>query len=575
MRDAATQRMAPKVRLRLLSFSTADMLAAELSRALAQTGIDAEIACGNFGVVLPELLAPSQDARESLIIVMDARGFFNRNWRQTTAAAHRLLTQTSEALFTALEGLAASSSCNIFINSLSSPAIPQAGYLDLSHQDGASYLVHHFNHRLREVAARSARIVLIDADQAMAGIAPIHRSDPKLWFYGRIPYSAQASKALAQAIGQAIAAQCVPQVKVLALDLDDTLWRGIYGEQGSEGLQCGDDFPGNAFKALQEECLRLKSQGLLLTILSKNDADVLRVFDEHPGMSLKRDDFAAYRINWAPKADNIRALAKELSLGLETFLFLDDSPHERDAMRWLAPEVCTPDLPSDPARRPDFLRAYRPLWPTRLTSADRERTELYAVQAKARALRGQAAGLEDYLAGLEQALEVEHATAASLSRIAQMHARTNQFNLTTQRLSETDLAGMLADEGHSVLQGRLTDKFGDHGVVICAAVKLVGRRACIQSFLMSCRVIGREVELAFLGAVLGYLCTRGIDEVEARYVPTKKNGPAEHFYRHAGLTVAPSTGAPGQTWIWKKNGCALPGSQFIKVGGRVPQTATP
>jgi FkbH-like protein len=399
----------------------------------------------------------------------------------------------------------------------------------------------------------------------MAHIAPVHRSDPKLWFYGRLPYSGPATSALAKAMAHALAAPRKAPVKVLALDLDDTLWRGIYGEQGL-GVECGDDFPGNAFKAFQHECLRLKAQGLLLTILSKNDADVLRVLDQHPGLALSREDFVAHRIDWSPKPENIRALARELDLGLDSFLFLDDSPHEREAMRRLAPEVHVPELPADPALRPQFLRTLPSLWPAQVTAEDRERTELYAVQLKGRALQKQAASLEDYLAGLAQRLTVAPVTAAGVPRIAQMHARTNQFNLTTLRLSEGEIAAMIADESrYCVLQGRLADRFGEHGVVICAIAKRDGRRASILSLLMSCRVIGREVETAFLGAVLGHLRARGIDEVDGRFVPTSKNGPASEFYRKAGFSEGASADDAGQTWLWHMDSCALPGSDFVAV----------
>ena len=562
--DAAT-RVKPlsAVRLRLLSFSTGDVLAQELTRAFA--GLRAEIAQPGFGVVIPELLAPSGETPDAVVILMDAAGFFSRDWRQPTEVAQALLAERTEAFVSALETFLASSRAPVIVNSLPSAIAPQVGICDLHHPDGASYLVHTVNRRLQEIAARHPRLMLIDADLALAHIAPVHRSDPKLWFYGRIPYSGPAISALARAMAQALAAPRKAPVKVLALDLDDTLWRGIYGELGL-GVECGDDFPGNAFKAFQHECLRLKSQGLLLTILSKNDADALRVFDEHPGLALKREDFVAHRIDWSPKPDNIRALAHELGLGLDSFLFLDDSPHEREAMRRLAPEVHVPELPGDPALRPQFLRTLSSLWPAQVTAEDRERTELYAVQLKGRALQSQAASLEDYLAGLEQRLMVAPVTAAGVSRIAQMHARTNQFNLTTLRLSEAEIAAMIANEtGYCVLQGRLADRFGEHGVVICAIAKLDGHRASLVSLLMSCRVIGREVETAFLGALLRDLGARGIDEIEGRFVPTDRNGPARDFYPKAGFAEGASAGEAGQIWLWHKDSGAMPGSEFVAV----------
>ncbi|MCB1549330.1 MAG: HAD-IIIC family phosphatase, partial [Hyphomicrobiaceae bacterium] len=443
---------------------------------------------------------------------------------------------------------------------------PLAGALDGHHPDGAAFLVHAFNGALRELARRNPRVGLIDADLAMAAVAPVQRTDAKLWFYGRIPYSAPATRALAHALAAAVTAPGRSPVKVLALDLDDTLWRGLFGEQGIGGLECGEDFPGNAFRALQEECLRLKSHGLLLTILSKNDSDALRVFDEHPGMALRRDDFIAYRINWRPKAENIREIASDLNLGLDSFLFLDDSPHEREAMRQLAPAVRVPELPADPAARPDFLRALVDLWPLRLTAEDRLRSELYSTQAKGRALRSEAASLEDYLAGLEQELVVEPVAAAAVSRIAQMHARTNQFNLTTQRFSEAEIAAMIVDPArYCVLQGRVADKFGGHGVVICAVAAIDGPCASLVSYLMSCRVIGREVEVAFLAAVLDHLRECGVGEVDIRYIPTERNIPARDFCERAGLGPATVADDGTRTWHWRLQDGPRVGSRFLKV----------
>lgn len=554
------------IRLRLLGFSTTDMLAKELTRSFAETGCEALITQADFGAVMPELMRPQGEAVDGVVVLTDPRGFHARDWRQASEVAHRLLEERTQAFVSALDSFASAAASPVLVTTLPQLAAPQVGTLDGHHPDGAAFLVHAVNRALRDLAQRNPRVVLVDADLAMAAVAPVQRTDPKLWFYGRIPYSAPATRALAQTIAAVVTAPGKPPAKVLALDLDDTLWRGLFGEQGVGGLECGDDFPGNAFKALQEECLRLKSQGLLLTILSKNDADVLRVFDEHPGMALRRDDFLAHRINWQPKADNIREIAAELDLGLDSFLFIDDSPHEREAMRQLAPAVRVPELPADPAARPDFLRALVDLWPVRLTAEDRRRSELYVARVKGRALRAEAASLEDYLAGLEQELVVEPVTTAAVPRIAQMHARTNQFNLTTRRFSEAELAAMIADPGrYCVVQGRVSDKFGGHGVVICAVARIDGPRAQLESFLMSCRVIGREVETAFLGALLGHLSDRGVAEVEIRYIPTERSAPARDFGERAGLGLATVADDSSLTWSWRPRLGARVGSSFVSV----------
>ncbi len=557
------------VTLRLLGFSTGDILQQALISAFSQVGYDAQLTSAGFGAVVTELLEPAPELPDVIAIQIDPGGLIKRDWRLSSQDAERLFEQSTETFLAALEGFSRTHRAQVLINTLPSPISPSAGFLDPFHPDGTGYLTSSFNRRLGDRAGDLNNVTIVDTDLAMADIAPTKRSDPKLWYYGRIPYSTEATRALAAAFAEAYAARESKPVKALALDLDNTLWRGIYGEDGLQGIECGDDFPGNAFKAFQNECLRLKSQGLLLTILSKNDEDVLEVFDAHPGMALRREDIVAHRINWEPKAQNVRSLADELSIGLDSFLFLDDSPHEREAMRRLAPEVRVPELPDDPAGRIDFLRNQRPLWPRRLTAEDRSRSELYVVQSKGRALRNQVASIDEYLAGLGQRLCIEPMRSATLPRIAQMHARTNQFNLTTLRLSETELASQMADEGgHRVILGRLSDQFGDHGIVICACACRTGDRAELLTFLMSCRVIGRQVEYAFLGALLKNLVASGVKEVAARCIPTQKNNPSRDFYEKAGFTLESraSKDLGSETrWLWHKDTHRLPGSDFISI----------
>lgn len=559
----------PEVQIRLLSFSTGDMLQQALSVAFAEAGFKAEVASAGFATVVPELLQPVSERSDAIVIQVDPKGLLKRDWRQSSEQAERQFEESTGTFLDALHRFAQMNSTEVLINSMPSPTAPSAGFMDPIHPDGAGYLIREFNRRLGETVRQCNNVTLIDADVALAHIAPIKRADAKLWYYGRIPYALEATRALANAFGQAYAARKSKPVKALALDLDNTLWRGIFGEDGLHGIECGDDFPGNAFKAIQEECLRLKSQGLLLTILSKNDEDVLEVFDVHPGMSLKRDDIVAHRINWDPKSQNIRALADELDIGLDSFLFLDDSPHERDAMRRLAPEVRVPELPDDPAVRVDFLRRLEALWPTRLTAEDRLRSAHYAARVKGRALRQSMSSVEEYLQSLGQRLCVETMKPETLPRVAQMHARTNQFNLTTLRLSDSDLAEMMADQrNYRVFVGHVSDRFGDHGAVICACVQVAGARAELKTFLMSCRVIGRRVEFAFLRALLEELTASGVEEVEGTFLPTKKNAPAREFFESAGFVIQqshPSTAATGTKWLWRSNENSLPEADCIKV----------
>jgi FkbH-like protein len=555
----------PVVRLRVASFSTAHSFASDLPHAFAAAGFQAVVTQAEYGQVLAELMQPSEPERDALLVLLDLEGLHAPDWRRDAAKSHQLLSQRVDLLAGALEQYAGQGRGPIFVNTLPVAMSPAVGLIDSHHGDGTAHSTQLINQRLAEIARGNSRVTLIDASRAFAALEPRRWVDPKLWYYGRLPYSADATRALAVAFSGAYRTLKKGTAKVLALDMDNTLWGGIFGEDGIGKLVCDDEFPGNAFKAFQHECLRLKSQGMLLTVLSKNNPDAISAFKDHPGMLLKEDDFVASRINWEPKPHNVRHMAEELNLGLDSFVFLDDSPHERAAMRRMCPEVIVPEMPDDPAARPQWLRGLAVTWPVRLTEEDLRRSDMYVAERQRNVVRERAVSFEDYLRDLDQTLVIQKVAPASVARAAQMHLRTNQFNLTTERYDDAAITSMMKDGRSMVVLGRALDKFGDHGLVICATARVDGEQAIIQSFLMSCRVIGRMVEQTFLGELLRHLANRGARRVTGAYIPTKKNGLVKDFYRGAGLIHLDSEG-PKEIWGWDlTDGRPLPGSNLITV----------
>ena len=552
----------PVIRLRLAGFSTTQTLADELRLACAAEGWRADVSQADFGEAIAELMSPRDD-RDGLLVLLDIDGFAPRDWRNSTVDGFNLLAERAELLGGALAAFAERSGVPLLINTIPSASAPTAGLLDRRHEMGLRRGIDLINARVLGAADQSGRIAVIDADQALAELPLSRHVEPKLWFYGRIAYSADATRALARNFAQAWGLLRRGPVKVVAVDLDNTLWGGVYGDDGVEKLACGHDFPGNAFLAMQQECLRLKSQGLLLVALSKNNADAATAFERHPGMAMKADDFAAMAVNWDPKPQNIRRVAADLNLGLDSFVFLDDSPQERDAMRRLCPDVAVPEMPSDPADRPLWLRRLTCTWPVRLTAEDETRAALYATGRKASRLKASAATLEDFLRGLEQRLIVGYARKDTVARVAQMHQRTNQFNLTTLRSTDADIAAMARDDSSGIaLLGRVSDKFGDHGIVIAATVAIEGDEAVIRSLLMSCRVIGRQVEHAFLGELLRELARRGVKRVRGDYIPTAKNGIVREFYASCGFELVEADERKS-TWSFSFDSAELPSSRFV------------
>jgi FkbH-like protein len=557
----------PAARLRLSGSSTTWILMDALRPAFAVRGWRAEITEGTFGSALVDLMNPP-DGIDALVVLLDFDSLAPRDWRLGSAEMLSQLADIADILADALDAFSARARVPLLICTIPVPSAPTAGFMDRHHAMGVRSGVDMLNARILDAAERSNRIVVVDADQALAPLAARDQSDARLWYYGRIAYSAEATRLMAQAFAETWRLLRRGPAKVLAIDLDNTLWGGVYGDDGIERLTCGEEFPGNAFQAMQRECLRLKGQGLLLVALSKNNSDALSVFERHSGMALRPDDFTAAAINWEPKPDNIRKLADDLNLGLDSFVFIDDSPHEREAMRRLCPEVLVPEMPSDPAERPLWLRRLTATWPIRLTAEDESRAALYAVERKARDAKAGAATVEAYLSGLEQRLVLSFVDEKTVVRAAQMHQRTNQFNLTTLRLTEPDIVGLMRDEaGGIAVLGRVDDKFGDHGIVIVATVAIREDEAVIRTLLMSCRVIGREVERAFMGELLRELARRGVRCVSGEYIPTLKNAMVRDFYRSCGFEQ--TSAGEGTTWRFLTDANDPPVSPYVTTSWEV------
>ena len=567
VREALSHRLQtlPGLRCTVAGFSTTSTFAKALVPAFAKRGIRIEADEAPFGSAIAALHAPAGDAHACLLL-LDPQSLFQTSWRSGLETAGSDLTARLEAIEQAVAVYSTQSGLPLIVNTLPAATEPNLGYMDGYHQAGLAALTRRANAALADLAAQFANVILVDSDMALSRVSHEEGVDSRLWFYGRIAYAEAAANLLAEANAAAWVMTTEKPLKVVALDFDNTLWGGVFGDDGIERLHCGDDPPGNAFKALQEECLRLKAQGKLLVGVSKNNPDALTVFERHPGMALRVDDFAATAVNWRPKADNIKTIAADLSLGLDSFIFLDDSPHEREAMRRLCPQVRVPELPADPAARPRWLRGLGETWPARLTAEDMHRPAMYFAERKARELKAAATNYDEYLHGLDQRLIVEPMSPLTLPRVAQLHERTNQFNPTTQRYTEADLSAFLNQPDKFVaLLGTAEDRFGHHGIVIAAIARIQGGTAYIDSLVMSCRVIARQIETAFLGTMLEALWRRGVSDVVGIYKSTAKNDLVRDLYAAHGFLPLETGDNESSHWIWKAKDQCMPASSFVAV----------
>jgi FkbH-like protein len=404
------------------------------------------------------------------------------------------------------------------------------GPLDLSSQFGAANALARMNDRLVENLRSQSRMVLLDANRWLvhAGASPY---SSKLWYLSKTPFQNAVFQEAAWDAVAALNSLHGRGRKVIILDLDNVLWGGVVGDDGYEQLRIGGhDSVGEAFTDFQRQLKRLANRGILLAVASKNDESVaLNAIRRHPEMILRPEDFAAWKINWKDKAENIVELMAELNLGLDSAVFLDDSVFERERVREALPEVLVPEMPQDPMHYPEFLCRLRCFDNLSFSAEDRTRAKMYAADQKRTAVRAEYRSAADWLAALELRVTAEPLNAANLERAAQLFNKTNQMNLSTRRLPAHELRAWAKGDGRYVWTFRVADKFGDYG--LCGVVSLVkeGTRGRIVDLVLSCRVMGRGVEEAMLSTVAQKAKELDCAELELEYVPTEKNQPMKHW----------------------------------------------
>lgn len=393
--------------------------------------------------------------------------------------------------------------------------------------------IEQYNAALFEAEKTHANLKVLDYSDFTRNYFVADLFDWKFYFISQMGINPKLTKDFQTWWNRKLESIALKRKKCVVLDLDNTLWGGVLGEDGISGIKIGGDYPGKAFAFFQKSLLQLSKAGVILTVCSKNnEADVLEAWEKNPFMVLKKENFAAYRINWTDKATNIRELATELNIGLDSFVFVDDNPTERELIKQMLPMVSVPDFPAQPYELPmffkkmvdDYFKVYS------ITDEDKKKTEQY----KANAARAQAqqsfTDFGAFLESLDIQITIEAANEFNIPRIAQMTQKTNQFNLTTKRYTDADVRRFV-DEGWKILCISVADKFGDNGIT--GAIMVNDNE--IDSLLLSCRILGKGIEKAFLKRVLLLLKESGIDSVKAAYLPTLKNGQVADFYDRCGF----------------------------------------
>lgn len=400
-------------------------------------------------------------------------------------------------------------------------------------------LVQQINLSFYDLSIKFSGIHVVNIERAINQTPLGQWHDPKLWYLGRISFGSKDPRSLIRCWIPIFNEIIGNRKKCLVVDLDNTLWGGVIGEDGLSGIKLGTDYPGNVYKDVQTQILDLWQNGVMLAIASKNnEGDVREVFDNHPEMILKWDHFLVKKINWNDKAGNIVEIANELNIGITHMVFLDDNPVECSQVEQAFPDITILQVPiKNICHYPDILRDRRFFDGSRITEEDKKRNQMYVANIEREAAKPRAKNIDDFLISLKMEAIITSIKGYNLSRSFQMINKTNQFNLTTRRYTETDVKKIYEDKNWMTFSASLKDRFGDNGLVGLVLTNIKNGDAHIDIFLMSCRVISRGLETLMLLSVIDKLRDKGINTLYSEYIPTAKNSLVETFYENHGFEL--------------------------------------
>jgi FkbH-like protein len=529
-------------RLAVLSNSTIDLVVPALVASAARHGIALEVIQPSYDQVAQEALTPDSQVNRSkpdaVLFALDYRALplkLSLGDPEASAATVQGAIGYLQALG---NGIKANSNAVCIFQTFAPPPELLFGSLDRALPGTLRSLLDSINRELAEYVLSSGAVLLDVAGLAeTVGLADWH--DPQLWNLGKFSFSDELIPLYGDHVARTVAALRGKTGKVLVLDLDNTVWGGVIGDDGLEGIKVAQgDARGEAHLAVQRLALNLRQRGIVLAVSSKNtDAVAREPFEKHPEMLLKLEHIAVFQANWNDKATNIQAIAEELSLGLDSMVFLDDNPVERGLVRKLLPQVAVPELPEDPAWYARTLAAGGYFEAVTFAGEDLKRAGFYQDNARRANLQKQAGGVDAYLASLEMTITFQPFDATGRARIVQLINKSNQYNLTTHRYTDPEVAEAENDPAVFTLQVRLADMFGDNGMISVLICRPGEARVWeIDTWLMSCRVLGRKVENMVLREILRHAREAGIEKLVGVYRPTDRNKLVVDHYAKLGFT---------------------------------------
>lgn len=532
----------PPLRLAILRNFTVEPLLPILKSEIARMGFFPCISVGGYDTIALDVMDP-----ESALYRFHPDVIIIAQWLEALAPTFvtRFISLSEQALGAEVQRIVDThvalvravrqhSHAPILLNNFPFPDYPALGILDAQRE----HLQTHTMLRLHQELLRQTRqfpdAYIVDYAHLMARTGMQQGYNERYWHIGKMPFSRHALTSFGSEYVRFLRALMGKSYKCLILDCDDTLWGGVVGEEGIAGIALGPTYPGSCYVSFQREIMNLHDRGVVLALCSKNnERDVLEVFERHPHMVLREEHFSARQINWDDKATNIRRIVERLGIGMDSVVFADDSAYEIGLVQAQIPEITVLHLPSEVSQLRAAICARGYFDSLSFSDEDRARNRMYRDEAQRKQLSVSASSIEEYLAQLEIRVRIGTADDFHIPRVAQLIQKTNQFNLTTKRYTEGDIARWTTDARCDVLYAQLQDNIADMGVVGVAIVRYAESVAEIDSFLLSCRALGRGVEDALLAHVVHRARANGCTAVRGRYISTSKNGQVADFYpRH-------------------------------------------
>jgi len=561
-----------QTRIAFLRSMTVEPLVPILRSAALAEGIDATVHVGQFNSYAQEILDPASAlyAFDPNIVVLAIQtrdiapeiwdGYADLTEADAQSAVDRVLRDFGAWVRTFRER----SNASLVIHNLEKPAA-SLGVLETQRKAGQLTAIEQINAGLRALCSEHRGVHVLDYDALVAQHGRARWHDEGKWLMVRMPFAPDSMLPMAGAWLKFIHPLTGVVCKVLAVDLDNTLWGGVLGEDGVDGLKLGVEYPGALYRGFQRAVLDLHQRGILLAVCSKNNHDeAMAALQNHPGMLLRPEHFAAFRINWQDKAQNLREIAEELNVGIDSIAFFDDNPVERELVRSEAPEVKVIPVPSHVQGYTQALRDCPFFERLTLSSEDQVKTKQYHEQRKRSDLAQTSGSLEDFFRSLEQEVVIANVTPDSIARVAQLTQKTNQYNVTTRRYTEQQIAEFVSRPDCGVYSVGVKDRFGDNGIVGVLITRTEDDVCEIDTFLLSCRVIGRTIETAMLGFLTDAGKARGASLLQGWFIPTKKNAPVKDLYEsHKFRPVASENGAT--LWSLNLGEANIPFPEWIRL----------